>query len=479
MAEDAEPDRAGKSHEQTRSRARDLFDLFRHSTEVRFGNIKSWSLQTAQTCCRQALWDDFAKFLLHEYKIEKGQRNEGRHLGVGTLLDYFGALLNQAKARFLATGDDSVKIFFTCLDKNAGTEQAKWLRKLKEEIVRKCFERAKEDGEELDNSVVPIYLQHIEAMAAVLGRRGTPEAAMRKLGIKTLWRSGGRASEAGWLNWDNIYWDDFFECAFIDVLQTKVAKLKKIALIAGNCRQSCWFLDLADHLALGSQSEYKVDEASWLFPELQAVKQPGTKLGSWMKALVIGGSTEYDPCDELPVDICAGSVRPGVCNMLATMMPAEFVVHTTGHELKNAMSSLWEYIDAHLSLCIPGALPLAGWQPLPWGQLGKGPTPASIQILRTLLVSSGTDVDKLEDLIDLFFQIDTASAPSQRRGGELRSLIRAAFATFVMYFEERLDAGEMHANGADEARGDCAQGAQGQQRPRDHHRVGPHDRHQV
>ena len=102
--------------------------------------------------------------------------------------------------------------------------------------------------------------------------------------------------------------------------------------------------------------------------------------------------------------------------------------HTTGHELKNA-SALYEYVDASLALCMPGAIVLAGWPPLPWGQLGHGPEPPSIFALEEIGVSR----EKLEYTIDILFNLDSASPPMLMKGGSLRPAVYAAFASIVMY----------------------------------------------
>ena len=75
---------------------------------------KRWELLSAEQLCRMPVWDGFAKYLM-EY-ISQSARSDDGFLAVGTQLDYFGAALNAAAARFKATGSDRVKIFFTCLD---------------------------------------------------------------------------------------------------------------------------------------------------------------------------------------------------------------------------------------------------------------------------------------------------------------------------------------------------------------------------
>ena len=123
--------------------------------------------------------------------------------------------------------------------------------------------------------------------------------------------------------------------------------------------------------------------------------------------------------------------------MLSAYMPAELVAHVTGHEL--GTSALWEYLDCTRALCIPGATVLAGWPAFPWGNHGMGPSPPSLDAI----ISPLLDMEKLEGIVDEVFRLDGATNPVLWKGGDLRPLLHAAFASGVMYFEERTKAGEM------------------------------------
>ena len=273
------------------------------------------------------------------------------------------------------------------------------------------------------------------------------QSADRKVTIKTAWQASGRSAEPAGMHWDAVEYDHYFKCAFFEVPQTKVAKLKLIALVAGVDRHSCWLLDMGDFLITApplTDRKYQFDEACWMFPSLHTVSNPGEKIGSYIKALQPrdrGGNEEYKgvAVDILPPAPSAAGIRPGACNVLATGMPAEFVVHTTGHELKNAASSLWEYIDAELAKCMPGAIVLAGWPALPWGHLGRGPTPPDLQVLVMISVT----IESLQQTIDVLFNLDDASPPMLLAGGELRYLVYDMFATQIMYHEQRVYACEM------------------------------------
>jgi hypothetical protein len=90
--------------------------------------------------------------------------------------------------------------------------------------------------------------------------------------------------------------------------------------------------------------------------------------------------------------------------MLASQMPAELAVNTTGHDL-TASSAFYRYLDAKRPLCMAGARVLSGHPAPPFGQNGMGPRPASLTALEAL----GVDLQRLDSLINSIFGIDSAS----------------------------------------------------------------------
>jgi hypothetical protein len=130
------------------------------------------------------------------------------------------------------------------------------------------------------------------------------------------------------------------------------------------------------------------------------------------------------------------------------------VVHLGGHHL-TAASALFEYVDASRTMAMPGAIVIAGrstvfwrcrdrfgtgWPALPWGHLGTGPRPPSLQSLE----EAGVDMAKLELMIDELFHFDSMSPPMALAGGQMRGAVEAAFASMVMYYNDRVGSGEMN-----------------------------------
>ena len=222
------------------------------------------------------------------------------------------------------------------------------------------FRRKLYEGESLDNSASEIYLPHVKEVCAAFARANTAEAASRKLAVKTLWRCAGRASEPGKINWGSIVWNAHFDCPVGDSPQPKVSKMKKIPFIAGSDRHSDWALDVGDDLCLqrGSMT-WRSQQITPLLPDLTS-DGSGTKIGDYLKGLqptgCQGSIAKYKAVhiQSLPPRPTAAGFRPGAADTMATCMPAELAVHTTGHDLKG-ISALWDYLEQRIALCMPGA----------------------------------------------------------------------------------------------------------------------------
>ena len=314
------------------------------------------------------------------------------------------------------------------------------------------------DPDGMDKSVPPMYRSHLDKIDTAYAREGTLEvclppapprpalhtcctaswgkalhasppstpahisdalspaqSAKAAFDLTGLWIAAGRGGETAFQHLGLLNWDEHFKCHVADVAQTKTAKVKKIAIVAGKDRRCDFYLKFGDALALNTNRPiYNAGEPYYLYPELHAVAQPSRKIGSYIKSVYPvsdGGALKYKHVAvELPAGLCAGSIRPGVINTLIECMPPEFVVHTTGHELKSKEGSLYEYVDASTPLCIPGAIVLAGWPSLPWGTLGMGPHPPALEYL--FMVKSETcKADQIDTVIDKLFHLDSSSPP--------------------------------------------------------------------
>ena len=240
-----------------------------------------------------------------------------------------------------------------------------------------------------------------------------------------------------------LKWDPHFQCLFSEVPQSKVSDVKIVAFVTGSDRNVCWFTSFGDILVLGDRYDFEEAEASWLLPRLQNTKSPGRAIGSYIRALQPkekGGSAMYAQyaVPNLPEDANAGGIRPGVCNELCTCMPAEIAAASTGHEM-NHISAMYSYVDASLAMNMPGATVLGGFPPPPWGQLCRGPVPASLAAILNL----GVNAHDFEVFVDRLFRLDSASPPMLMIGGSIRDGVHVAAASLIMHYEDREKAGEV------------------------------------
>ena len=330
---------------------------------------------------------------------------------------------------------------------DASHDDGIWFKGIKDQMERLIVQRKILAGESLDQSAAELFLYHVKEMCAAFARADTAEAAARKLAIKTIWRAAGRAGEPGALAYGGLKWNMLFECAVIESPQSKPSKLKFVTFPAGVCRHSDFLLDFGDNLVFQAREMqhanmvYAADETAWLLPSLQG-GNPGTKLADYIKGLQPvekGGLGRYGhvAVTNLPENPTAAGIRPGAADTLAMSVPAELAVHNTGHDL-TCLSALWNYLNGRIALCMPGAIVLAGWQALPYGQLGKGPVHPKLTAI------TGVSMEIFEKMIDALFSLSDQSLAALRVGGALRMMLHATLATMLMYYDERFEAGEMH-----------------------------------
>ena len=265
----------------------------------------------------------------------------------------------------------------------------------------------------------------------------------RRMAILSAWLAIGRSGEIAATPWEGLEWDPEHQAVFTEIRQSKTSKVKMISYTCGSERHNCWFLALADYLVLHAPPMWGAHKDAWVIPELHAHNAPGSAMGLYIKALRVrdrGGAAAYSDyaVPSLPDRVSAGGLRPGGCNTLAKYMPAEFIAHSSGHDLKQ-VGSLYDYIDANRAIAVVGGFILAGWPPCPWGRLCEGPKPASLKAL----VDTGVDQDDLDHFIDAMFNLDSCSPPMLLCGGSNRPMVEAAFASMIMYHDQRKMAGEV------------------------------------
>ncbi|XRB16590.1 hypothetical protein RI054_13g64340 [Pseudoscourfieldia marina] len=353
-----------------------------------------------ETLCHEDVVRRFATFLVEDWRAA----GTGEHIGGATVLQYLSVLMNIIVNKYRSSDDAKTKKFCLSLAKHA--PEGAWYRGLKAEVRKLCFKRALENGESLDNSATPVGFQQVKRMAVALAHRSTPRAMETKFALRQTWASGGRAAESAYLLYTGLKWDYDQQCTVGLWPQLKTFKVKLAVFVAGIDASTCYYTDWGDVMALSQPPIFEDGEACFLNTKLSLAAHPARVLGASMKDL-------RKDCPELPEDVSAGGLRPGVVNYALMHVDPMFLCHTTGHDGKG-FSNLFEYMDASVAMAIPGAVVLAGWPALPRA-LGKAPVPADL----FCLVTQGNR-ERMELFVDALFNMHSAAPPMLLQNGDLR-----------------------------------------------------------
>ena len=143
-------------------------------------------------------------------------------MGVKVARNHFSSMMWIArehcfkKESELPTGvSPSTRLFFSCTEPKSYSEEARWLRGVKDNIVRILFNKAMKNGENVDHSKDPVYYKQIFLICQILADNGfTFDNCFRKYYFTCLRMTGGRAAELSWLFLELFRWDPYFRQVF-------------------------------------------------------------------------------------------------------------------------------------------------------------------------------------------------------------------------------------------------------------------------
>lgn len=352
--------------------------------------------------------------------------------------------------------DKKAREWFGCTDEPKPGESRSalqhWYHSLKDQVFDQAYNRAVKAGDLKDSSSKPMYPRDVRKVSRKCTDQDCARSALIKVVVNSNRSTGGRGIESSYLTFENMQYDKEFHAVKLLSPQPKSHKSKISVWVASLDPDECMFTSWGEYLHLApNRPNYNTDgKENWLFPEVGTAPNPTGKISGWLK--------EYteDP------EASAGGIRPGVANILAKHMPAEFIVVVTGHDMRH-VSALYEYIDCNIAQLMPGARVLAGWTPPPWGQLGgDGPKHAQLDYLEQL---HGVNKEALDQMIDVMFHIHDHSPPQMQsekwqpgdtfsvsektvlisKRARIRDVMRASFASLIMHYNARIDQGKMRS----------------------------------
>ena len=148
---------------------RRIFALFQSKNQTLPESLGEWDELPEEVLCSREVYDHFEHFLAKEYLPDIDDPTT--FLTPQVAISYLSSIINDASAKFKATGGHAVKLFFTCLDTKASTDEAKWLRGIKKIMENIGFARAKESGEKQDGSQTPLYREQLIEVSAALAKK--------------------------------------------------------------------------------------------------------------------------------------------------------------------------------------------------------------------------------------------------------------------------------------------------------------------
>ena len=412
--------------------------------------------------CDKKMWEAYTGWLSKIY--QKGSKNDGKSfLALDTCLRYPRDLIGQLRRLFEENGSQKIKDFFTLLDKASKSRSKRWFDGIKKDVVRVYCLRAAKNPEMMRdahgaNSVYPFQIWNANRAYFMEGSLASVEIALTL--ISNL-QTSNRPGELSAGTWDIVDYNACFKCLVMAVMQGKTGEIKDVVLVAGATQYSCIFTAIGYHFAMGGiqsmlaaaninhdTGNSNLEITSFLLPNLQRKKVSET-ITSYLRQVSYGTtSRKYRKFQlkegDLPINLNSTGIRHGVADVLLLANPEHLAGSVLGHK---SSKMTWEYFEQSIALSPSVKLPLVGFQPHPYAQVGPGPVPASIAPLLSLFTAvGGLNEDLANDLIRwimLALRLDSDVFPDMAPGNRLWAVAKHAFASMLMYTPQRDSRGEI------------------------------------
>jgi len=179
--------------------------------------------------------------------------------------------------RFHRTASDKTKLFLTCAQKGAGTDDAIWYKRVKHNMVAALYTyKVKKGDKDMDKSANPIYPQTVAECVTAYLQMDTFESIQRALVLLATFVACGRTSELAFCLVEDLEWDPHFNCLIITVPQMKVVDTKHVTVSCAPHFNLDFSVVFALFLNKGGYGIHDEDTPSWLLPILQTVECPGS-----------------------------------------------------------------------------------------------------------------------------------------------------------------------------------------------------------
>ena len=115
-----------------------------------------------------AFYETLAFWIVHEYRITKPGKHEGKPLGADSAIQYWATFINVAQDKFgnKPETSEAAKHFFQCLNHSVDSAPHQWLMRVKRNMGYQSFQASTQKGDRTDWKAASLYPKDAWAMVA-------------------------------------------------------------------------------------------------------------------------------------------------------------------------------------------------------------------------------------------------------------------------------------------------------------------------
>eukprot|EP01138_Halocafeteria_seosinensis_P012864 gb/GECG01013141.1/.p1 GENE.gb/GECG01013141.1/~~gb/GECG01013141.1/.p1 ORF type:complete len:705 (+),score=90.99 gb/GECG01013141.1/:1-2115(+) len=277
---------------------------------------------------------------------------------------------------------------------------------IKKKVLRRCIREGIPFSEKapalLRNDLITFCRRFLD--------ENRPESLMKRAALVINWLAVGRAGEVALMSWNCLLLPTDADYLIADWAQQKTSSFQMMSFFPDRTHYEIDYLHSLASYLLATRS--RNGERSFIFPELQAVKAPATKLTAWLKEK-----------DVQQVDYRGTSLRIGATNQLANTRGVELhhIIARGGWDFEG-VNNVFHYLLQILQNVNVGGRALSGWSDCKSG--------AYLPRLVFMNTENAATIDRL-----LYFLFGAYLVIFQENP-KITGLLHAMLASLLMYYED-------------------------------------------
>eukprot|EP01138_Halocafeteria_seosinensis_P014020 gb/GECG01014317.1/.p1 GENE.gb/GECG01014317.1/~~gb/GECG01014317.1/.p1 ORF type:complete len:655 (+),score=74.53 gb/GECG01014317.1/:1-1965(+) len=291
-----------------------------------------------------------------------------------------------------------------------------WFMQIGNRIRNLVSQRCMRDGIPFAEKAPPMLRCDLIEFARRFLAENNPEAMMRRAAIVINWLAVGRAGEVALMTWNCLSLPITGEYLTADWAQKKTSTFQPMSFFPDRSNYEIDCLHCFGTYLITSRGNY--GEQNFIFPQLQRIKAPATKLTTWLKEK-----------DEDQVNYVGTSLRIGASNQMANTRDVELhhIIARGGWECQG-INNVFHYLLQLFESINVGGRALAGWTDCKTGAY-----------LPRLVFMTEDNRKDIETFLTHLFGQNTAIFRDISSGcTPITGLLHAMLASLLMYFDDVL-----------------------------------------